>query len=51
MAIDNLEKHLASQLILIQFFNADIDLKSFITKCHKVLDDYLLAYNFMVGLE
>lgn len=51
MAIDHLEKHLASQLILIQFFNADIDLKSFITKCHKVLDDYLLAYNFMVGLE
>lgn len=45
------EKHLASQLILIQFFNADIDLKSFITRCHKVLDDYLLAYNFAVGLE
>ena len=51
MAIDHLEKHLASQLILIQFFNADIDLKSFITRCHKVLDDYLLAYNFAVGLE
>lgn len=48
MAIDHLEKHLASQLILIQFFNADIDLKSFITKCHKVLDDYLLMYNFAV---
>lgn len=51
MAIDHLKKHLASQLILIQFFNADIDLKSFITRCHKVLDDYLLAYNFAVGLE
>lgn len=51
MAIDHLEKHLASQLVLIQFFNADIDIKLFITKCHKVLDDYLLAYNFMVGLE
>lgn len=51
MAIDHLEKHLASQLILIQFFNADIDLKSFITKCHKILDDYLLMYNFAVGLE
>lgn len=48
MAINHLEKHLASQLILIQFFNADIDLKSFITKCHKVLDDYLLMYNFAV---
>lgn len=51
MALNHLEKHLASQLILIQFFNADIDLKSFITKCHKVLDDYLLMYNFAVGLE
>ena len=51
MAINHLEKHLASQLILIQFFNADIDLKSFITKCHKVLDDYLLMYNFAVGSE
>ena len=48
MVINHLEKHLASQLILIQFFNADIDLKSFITKCHKVLDDYLLMYNFAV---
>ena len=48
MAINHLEKHLASQLILIQFFNADIDLKSFITRCHKVLDDYLLMYNFAV---
>ena len=51
MAIDHLEKHLASQLILIQYFNADIDLKSFVTRCHKVLDDYLLMYNFAVGLE
>ena len=51
MAIDHLKKHLASQLILIQFFNADIDLKSFITRCHKVLDDYLLMYNFAVGLK
>ena len=41
MAIAHLEKH----------FNADIDLKSFIARCHKVLDDYLLAYNFAVGLE
>lgn len=48
MAINHLEKHLASQLILIQYFNADIDLKSFITRCHKVLDDYLLMYNFAV---
>ena len=48
MAINHLKKHLASQLILIQYFNADIDLKSFITRCHKVLDDYLLMYNFAV---
>lgn len=51
MAINHLEKHLASQLISIQFFNADIDLKSFIIKCHKILDDYLLMYNFAVDLE
>lgn len=48
--IDHLENHLANQLVLIEYFNADIDLLNFITKCHKVLDDYLLMYNFAVKI-
>lgn len=50
MVIDHLENHLANQLVLIEYFNADIDLLNFITKCHKVLDDYLLMYNFAVKI-
>jgi predicted RNA methylase len=50
MVIDRLENHLANQLVLIEYFNADIDLLNFITKCHKVLDDYLLMYNFAVKI-
>lgn len=46
IALKHLEKHLASQLLVIQMFNADIDLLAFITKAHKLLDTYALMYNF-----
>ena len=46
IALKHLEKHLASQLLVIQMFNADIDLLAFIAKAHELLDTYALMYNF-----
>lgn len=46
IALKHLEKHLASQLLVIQMFNADIDLLAFIDKAHELLDTYALMYNF-----
>lgn len=46
IALKHLEKHLASQLLVIQLFNADIDLLAFIAKAHELLDTYALMYKF-----
>lgn len=46
--VAHIERHLASNLVLIEAFNADIDYVGFINRCRKVLDEYELLYNFKV---
>ncbi|GET83696.1 N-6 DNA methylase [Streptococcus dysgalactiae subsp. equisimilis] len=48
LVIDRLENHLASQLMVIQSFHADIDYIGFIEKCRDLLYQYELYYNFGV---
>lgn len=48
IAVKHLEKHLASQLMVIQVFGADIDYLSFIERCRNLLNQYELEYNFGV---
>jgi predicted RNA methylase len=48
MALNHLENHLRSQLVLINFFDADIDLLSFISKAYDILNQYEIYYNFGV---
>ena len=45
-ALDHLENHLASQLMGIQAFQADIDYLGFISKAYDILNKYELYYNF-----
>ena len=45
-ALDHLENHLASQLMGIQAFQADIDYLEFISKAYDILNKYELYYNF-----
>ncbi|MBK0348208.1 N-6 DNA methylase [Aerococcaceae bacterium zg-ZJ1578] len=40
MTVKHLEKHLISQLLLIQFFKADIDYLGFINRCRILLNQY-----------
>lgn len=49
MALNHLENHLRSQLVLINFFDADIDLSSFISKAYEILNQYEIYYNFGVS--
>lgn len=46
LALDHLENHLASQLVVIQTFQADIDYLGFISKAYDILNKYELYYNF-----
>ena len=46
LALDHLENHLASQLMVIQTFQADIDYLGFISKAYDILNKYELYYNF-----
>ena len=47
-ALEHLENHLKSQLIVIQAFGAQIDYIGFIEKARTVLDEYELMFNFGV---
>lgn len=49
MTLNRLENHLRSQLVLINFFDADIDLSSFISKAYEILNQYEIYYNFGVS--
>ena len=46
LALNHLENHLASQLMVIQTFQADIDYLDFISKAYDILNKYELYYNF-----
>ena len=48
LALMNLKQHLASQLLAIQVFEADIDYLDFIARCRDLLTQYELEYNFEV---
>lgn len=47
--LDHLENHLASQLMLIQTFQADINYLGFISKAYDMLNKYELYYNFGIA--
>ena len=46
LALDHLENHLASQLMVIQAFQADVDYLGFISEAYDILNKYELYYNF-----
>lgn len=46
LALDHLENHLASQLMVIQAFQADINYLGFISEAYDILNKYELYYNF-----
>lgn len=46
MAVNHLKNHLASNLFLIQCFQADIDYLAFIKRCRDLLDTYETYYRF-----
>lgn len=48
IALMNLKQHLASQLLVIQVFEANIDYLGFIERCRELLTQYELEYNFEV---
>lgn len=48
IALMNLKQHLASQLLVVQTFEADIDYLGFIKRCRELLTQYELEYNFEV---
>lgn len=48
IALMNLKQHLASQLLVIQTFEADIDYLGFIKRCRELLTQYELEYSFEV---
>ena len=48
IALKNLKQHLASQLLAVQIFEADIDYLGFIKRCRELLTQYELEYNFEV---
>ena len=48
IALMNLKQHLASQLLAVQIFEADIDYLGFIKRCRELLTQYELEYNFEV---
>lgn len=48
IALKNLKQHLASQLLAVQIFEADIDYLGFIERCRELLTQYELEYSFEV---
>lgn len=46
LAVNHLEKHLMSNLLIIQHFQADIDYLTFIRRCRDLLDKYETYYRF-----
>ena len=46
LALDHLENHLASQLMVIQTFQADVNYLGFISEAYDILNKYELYYNF-----
>ncbi|HEL2592451.1 TPA: SAM-dependent methyltransferase, partial [Streptococcus suis] len=46
LAVNHLEKHLMSNLLIIQHFQADIDYLAFIRRCRDLLDQYETYYRF-----
>ena len=46
LALDHLENHLASQLMAIQTFQADVNYLGFISEAYDILNKYELYYNF-----
>ena len=46
LAVNHLEKHLMSNLLIIQHFQADIDYLAFIHRCRDLLDKYETYYRF-----
>ena len=46
LAVNHLEKHLMSNLLIIQHFQADIDYLTFIRRCRDLLDQYETYYRF-----
>ncbi|NQG30366.1 SAM-dependent methyltransferase, partial [Streptococcus suis] len=49
LALQHLENHLNTQLIAINFFEADIDLLRFISNAYDILNKYEIYYNFGVA--
>ncbi|HEM4989860.1 TPA: N-6 DNA methylase [Streptococcus suis] len=49
LALQHLENHLNSQLLAINFFEADIDLLRFISNAYDILNKYEIYYNFGVA--
>ena len=49
LALNHLENHLASQLMVIQTFQADIDYLAFIRRCRDLLDKYETYYRICEG--
>ncbi|CYW83536.1 Uncharacterised protein [Streptococcus suis] len=46
LAVNHLKKHLMSNLLIIQHFQADIDYLAFIRRCRDLLDQYETYYRF-----
>ena len=46
LAVNHLEKHLMTNLLVIQQFQADIDYLAFIRRCRDLLDQYETYYRF-----
>lgn len=49
LALQHLENHLSTQLIAINFFEANIDLLRFISNAYDILNKYEIYYNFGVS--